>query len=72
MQTTITIRIDSELNSILTNKSQSTGKSKSDLILEAVKRQLAVESFQQLQKKIIPFAKNEGFDSEEDIMQHIS
>jgi predicted transcriptional regulator len=72
MNTTISIRIDSELDKLLTKTAKRTGRAKSDLVREALRRQLAVESFQQLRNVILPFAEAQGLLTDEDIWREIS
>lgn len=72
MNTTISIRIDSELDKALSNTAKRTGRAKSDLVREAIKRQLAVESFQQLRNTILPFAEAQGLLTDEDVWREIS
>lgn len=72
MNTTISIRIDSELDKLLSNTAKRTGRAKSDLVREALKRQLAVESFQQLRNTILPFAEAQGLLTDEDVWREIS
>lgn len=72
MNTTISIRIDSELDKLLSSTAKRTGRAKSDLVREALKRQLAVESFQQLRNTILPFAEAQGLLTDEDVWRDIS
>lgn len=72
MNTTISIRIDSELDKLLSDTAKRTGRAKSDLVREALKRQLAVESFQQLRNTILPFAEAQGLLTDQDIWREIS
>lgn len=72
MNTTISIRIDSELDKLLSSTAKRTGRAKSDLVREALKRQLAVESFQQLRNTILPFAESQGLLTDEDVWRELS
>ncbi|MCC5926535.1 MAG: ribbon-helix-helix protein, CopG family [Bacteroidetes bacterium] len=72
MNTTISIRIDKNLDELLTATAQRTGRAKSDLVREAVKLQLGVEPFHQLRDTILPFAEAQGLLTDEDIWREIS
>ncbi|MDI6402803.1 ribbon-helix-helix protein, CopG family [Balneolaceae bacterium ANBcel3] len=72
MNTTISVRIDSELDKLLSSTAKRTGRAKSDLVREAIKRQLAVEAFQQLRNSILPFAESQGLLTDEDVWREIS
>jgi predicted transcriptional regulator len=72
MNTTISIRLDPELDKLLSNTAKRTGRAKSDLVREALKRQLAVESFQQLRNTILPFAEAQDILTDEDVWREIS
>lgn len=72
MTTTITIRIDKELEKLLEEASIRTGQSKSELVRQALKRQLSVQSFQQLRKELIPYGEAQGWLTDEDVFREVS
>ena len=72
MDTTISIRIDSELDQLLSSAAKRSGRAKSDLVREALRRQLAVESFHHLRNTILPYAEAQGMLTDEDIWREIS
>ena len=72
MDTTLTIRIDKELDQLLTESSKNTGRSKSELVRQALKRQLEVESFQQLRKELLPYGEAQGWLTDEDVFREVS
>tara|TARA_R110002124_G_scaffold270505_1_gene439014 strand:- start:5445 stop:5663 length:219 start_codon:yes stop_codon:yes gene_type:complete len=72
MDTTLTIRIDKELEELLEESSKKTGRSKSELVRQALKRQLAVESFQQLRKELLPYGEAQGWLTDEDVFREVS
>lgn len=55
MNTTLTIRIDKEIEQLLQELSRRSGQSKSELVRQAFKRQLTIDSFQQLRKELLPY-----------------
>lgn len=72
MDSTISIRIDKELEDLIEQVARKTGRPKSELIREALRRQLAIDMFQQLRKRILPFAESQGLLTDEDIWDRIS
>lgn len=72
MSTTISIRLDKGLRKLLDQVAKKTGRPKSDLVREALRRQLTIESYQQLRKRILPFAESQGLLTDEDIWREIS
>mgnify|MGYP006439220443 CR=1 FL=1 len=72
MDTTLTIRIDKELEQLLEESSKKSGLSKSELVRQALRRQLAVESFQQLRKELLPYGEAKGWLTDEDVFREIS
>ena len=69
---TLTIRLDEDLNRLLTKASKQSGKNRSELAREALRRQLRVSQFEALRKKIMPFAEAKGYLTDEDIFREVS
>jgi len=72
MRDTITIRLPEKLQRDLDRVVQAEKTSKSDIIRDAITRYIALKRFQQLRKKILPFAEAEGLITDEDIFKAIS
>lgn len=72
MNTTLSIRLDPELEKLLNQAAKRTGRSKSELVREALRRQLEVESFDQLRKKLLPYGEALGWLTDEDVFREIS
>jgi predicted transcriptional regulator len=72
MDTTLTIRIDKELEQLLEDSAKRSGRSKSEVIRQALKRQLEIESFQQLRKELLPYGEAKGWLTDEDVFREIS
>jgi predicted transcriptional regulator len=72
MKETITIRLPEKLQKELDLVAKAEKATKSDVIRDAVARYLAVKRFQQLRKKVLPFAEAEGLLTDEDIFKAIS
>ena len=69
---TLTIRLDADLDRLLTKASKQSGKNRSELAREALRRQLRVSQFEALRKKIMPFAEAKGYLTDEDIFREVS
>jgi predicted transcriptional regulator len=72
MDTTLTIRIDKELEQFLEESSKKSGRSKSEIVRQALKRQLAIESFQQLRTGLLPYGEAQGWLTDEDVFREVS
>jgi predicted transcriptional regulator len=69
---TLTIRLDEELDNLLTKAAKQSGKNRSEIAREALRRQLRVSHFEALRRKIMPFAEARGYLTDEDVFQEIS
>jgi metal-responsive CopG/Arc/MetJ family transcriptional regulator len=72
MRDTITIRLPEKLQRDLNRVVKAEKTSKSDVIRDAIERYIAVKRFQQLRKKVLPFAEAEGLVTDEDVFKAIS
>ena len=70
--TTITLRLDKELDDMLAKVSKQSGKNRSEVAREALRRQLRLQQFEELRKRIMPFAEARGYLTDEDIFADIS
>jgi predicted DNA-binding protein len=69
---TLTIRLDKELEALLAKASKRTGKNKSEIAREALRRQIRLETFEELRRRIMPFAEARGYLTDEDILSEVS
>jgi predicted transcriptional regulator len=67
---TITIRLDRELE--LDRACARTGRTRSDLARDALRRQLALLRFERLRKQVLPLAEAQGYLTDEDIFRDVS
>lgn len=67
--TTLTIRLDEKLERALERLARTTGRSKSELAREALKRQIAVARFRELRRQTLPFAEAQGLLTDEDVFK---
>ena len=69
---TLTIRLDRGLSRMLNKAARHSGRSRSEVAREALKRQLRLEQFEGLRKRIMPFAEARGFLTDEDVFKAVS
>ena len=69
---TLTIRLDDDLDRLLTKASKQSGKNRSQVAREALRRQLRVNQFEALRRKIMPFAEARGYLTDEDVFREVS
>lgn len=69
---TLTIRLPEHLKRELERFGKQHGKSAGDIVRESVTRYLAVERFQTLRRKVLPFAEAQGFLTDEDVFKALS
>ena len=72
MKGTLTIRLDESLQRELDRLTLETGRTRSDLARDALRRQLAVLRFEQLRSKVLPLAEAQGLLTDEDVFSEIS
>lgn len=72
MQNILTIRLDAELERALEAAVAATGRSRSELVREALRRQLALLRFEQLRRQVLPFAEARGVLTDEDVFRTLT
>ena len=70
--TTLTIRLDPKLDAALRRFVERTGRGKSEFAREALRRQLAVARFEDIRRRLAPFAEARGWLTDEDVFKDIS
>ncbi len=68
----LTIRLDPALERQLRRLARSTGRSRSDLARDALRRQLALGQFDELRRRIMPLAEARGYLTDEDVFRDVS
>ena len=68
----LTIRLDKDLDALLNKASQRSGKNRSVIAREALRRQLRLEQFEEIRKRVMPFAEARGYLTDEDVLSQIS
>lgn len=69
---TLTIRLLKSLERLLERVSRKSGRNRSELVREALRRQLAIQAFEELRKRAAPFAEAAGYLTDEDVFRDIS
>lgn len=69
---TVTVRLDPELERRLSRAAERSGRSRSELVRDALQRQLALEQFQDLRRRLMPFAEVAGYLTDEDVFRDVS
>ena len=69
---TITIRLSEKLEHELTRLAKRTGRAKSELVREALRKQLAIERFRELRRQAMPYAEAAGYLTDEDVFRDVS
>jgi predicted transcriptional regulator len=68
----LTIRLDPALARQLRQLARSTGRSRSDLARDALRRQLAIAQFDELRRRAMPLAEARGYLTDEDVFRAVS
>jgi predicted transcriptional regulator len=71
-RSTLTIRLDKDLANLLTEASRRSGRNRSEVAREALRRQLRISQFEALRRKIMPFAEARGYLTDEDVFADVS
>jgi len=72
MNAAITVRLDPSLQKKLDSLSQKLGVSRSDIIRDALKRQIALLTFERHRDLAMPFAEARGILTDEDVFREVS
>jgi predicted transcriptional regulator len=69
---TLTIRLDGDLNDLLTKASRRLGQNRSAIARDALRRQLRLSQFDGLRRRIMPLSEARGFLTDEDVFSQVS
>jgi predicted transcriptional regulator len=72
MKTAMTIRLDGDLAQRISDLARRSGRTRSEIVREALRRQLSIQTFDRLQEQIIPLATAAGYHTEADLFREIS
>jgi len=68
----LTIRLDRDLQRQLDRLAKRSGRSRSDIAREALRRQIALAVFEDARRQTMPFAEARGYLTDEDVFRAIS
>jgi predicted transcriptional regulator len=69
---TITIRLDEKLDRELARVCAQTGRTRSDLARDALRRHVALLRFERLRAKVLPLAEARGYLTDDDVFRELS
>jgi predicted transcriptional regulator len=72
MKGTITVRLDAQTARLISRVVRKTGRTRSQVVREALRRQLSLELFEDLRRRAAPFAEARGFLTDEDVFAAVS
>jgi len=68
----VTIRIEPDLQKLLDKVCKQSGRTRSDIVRDSLKRQLSIIRFEQLRRQVLPFAEARGYLTDEDVNKAVS
>ena len=71
MSNTITIRLDEKLAKKLAHVAERSGRTRSDVIRDALRRQLAITILDEVREELVPLAEKQGIYTDEDVFREI-
>ena len=71
MTTTITIRLDEKLTQKLNHVVERSGRTRSDIIRDALRRQLAIAILDEVREELVPLAEERGIYTDEDVFREL-
>jgi predicted transcriptional regulator len=70
-RSTLTIRLDKDLDDLLTRLSRRLGRSRCDIAREALRRQVRIWEFESLRDGMTPSAEARGFLTDDDVFDQV-
>ena len=72
MGATITVRLDKDVERLLARVVKLSGRNQSDVVRDALRRQLTIDLFEQTRRRVAPFAEAQGILTDEDVFTLVS
>ena len=72
MRNAVTIRLDSGLEKLLDRLCKQTGRTRSEVVRDALRRQLSLMRYERLRRRALPFAEARGYLTDEDVARDVS
>jgi predicted transcriptional regulator len=71
-QGAVTVRLDDDLEPLLDEVCRRSCRTRSEVVREALRRHLAQLRFEQLRRRVMPFAEARGYLTDEDVFNKVS
>ncbi len=68
----VTIRLEPDLERQLDRMSRELKRTRSEIVREALRRQLALMRFEKARRQLMPFAEARGYLTDEDVFRDVS
>ena len=68
----VTIRMEVDLKRQLSKMCKQTGRSQSEVVRGALKRQFAIIRFREIRRRVLPLAEARGYITDEDVFRDVS
>lgn len=68
----LTIRLDPDLEAQLDRAAKRAGRTRSEFVRDALRRQIALAEFENLRRRVMPFAEAQGYLTDEDVFHDVS
>jgi predicted transcriptional regulator len=68
----VTVRLEPELERQLDRLSRELGRTRSEIVRDALRRQLAILRFEKVRRQLMPFAEARGYLTDEDVSRDVS
>ena len=72
MSISLTIRLDDELSESLDKAAAGSGRTRSEVVRDALRRQLAISTLDEVREQLVPLAEAHGWLTDEDIFRDVS
>jgi len=72
MKEVVTIRLDSKLHRELDEVCEQLGRTRSEVVRDALRRQLSLMRFERTRRRLTPYAEARGYLTDEDVFRDVS
>ena len=72
MKEVVTIRLDSKLHRELDDVCEQLGRTRSEVVRDALRRQLSLMRFERTRRRLTPYAEARGYLTDEDVFRDVS
>ena len=72
MSTSLTISLDDQLSQSLDKAATGSGRTRSEVVRDALRRQLAISAIDEVRKQLVPLAEAHGWLTDEDVFRDVS